>query len=214
MAGQLAHRPNVRQKTQWGRVVQFPAGTQIFGAVRPSRQIYLLNSGRVQLLSGPRAVVELLSRGSFFGEKCFLGGRQSDQIATTLSPVIATAYRRTELLHRLQQDLRFARRLLKNLALRMDWYEQAIREFVTERGERRLALLLFRFAPTRPATGWVRLPLRATNVEVARMVGMTRWRVSHFLNQFRRMGWLNRVGQALWVDRDGLKEFLDAAPRD
>jgi len=214
MAGRVAHHPNVSQKTRWGRVVQFPAGTHIIDAVCPSRKIYLLNSGQVQLMSGPKAVVEMLSPGSFFGEKCFMAGRQCDQIATPLSPVIVTAYRRTELLHRLQQDGRFARRLLKNLAVRMDSYEQAIRAFVTERGERRLALLLFRFAPTRPATDWVRLPLRGTNIEVARMVGITRWRASHFLNQFRRMGWLNRVGQELWIHREGLKEFLDATARD
>jgi CRP-like cAMP-binding protein len=159
-------------------------------------------------MNGPKAIVELVSPGHFFGEKSFLNPRRCDQFATTLSPVLATAYRRSELLDCVRRDLRFAGRLLKNLALRMDRYEQTIRDFVTEPCEFRLALLLSRFTPTRPPTGWVRLPIRATNMCLARMVGMTRWRVSHFLNEFLRMGWLSRREHELWINREGLKNFL------
>jgi CRP-like cAMP-binding protein len=211
MAGPLVHHRDLHRKKAGGTLVQFPAGTQVFGPGRPARRVYFLNSGCVELTNGPRATVELVSPGHFFGEKCLLIRRQCDQIATTLSPVLATAYRRSELFDCLRRDLRFAGRLLRNLALRMDRYEQAIRDFVTERCELRLALLLFRFAPTRPPTGWVRLPIRATNIGLARMVGMTRWRVSHFLNEFQRMGWLSRREHELWINRGGLKNFLQAA---
>ncbi len=210
MADSRSRRRKPRQKRQRGNTVRFPAGTKLIYPGHPSSRIYVLNSGQVRLLSSPKAIVELLTPGYFFGEKCFLAPRRRDQIAVTLSAGTATTYRRSELLSCLQRDRRFAGRLLKNLALRMDRYEQTIRDFVTERGERRLALLLSRFAPARPPSGWVRLPLRATNVELAAMVGMTKWRVSHFLNQFQRMGWLNRRRQELRIDREGLERFLAA----
>ena len=208
MSRLLRQRHRVSHHKPRGVSVHFPAGTKVFDSEHPSRGIYLLNSGRVRLSSGPKAIVDELTPGSFFGEKCFLTPRRSDAAATTLSPVVATVYRRSELLQRLQRDPLFARRLQKNLALRMDRCEQAIRDFVTEPAERRLARLLSRFTPARPASGWVRLPLRATNVELAQMVGTTRSRVSHFLNHFQRLGWLSRRAEGLWVHREGLNQFL------
>jgi CRP-like cAMP-binding protein len=165
----------------------------------------------VQLRNGPETIVDQLAPGDFFGEKSFLAPNPSDQIATALKRVVATAYRKREVLHRLRTDPRFAAQFLKNLAFRLDRYENAIRDFVTEPAERRLARLLFRFMPARPASGWVRLPLRATNVELARMVGMTRWRVSHFLNYFQRLGWLSRRQQELLVYREGMTGFLESS---
>lgn len=191
-----------------GGIVHFPAKARIFDAEHPSRRVYLLNSGQVRLWSGEEAIVEQLAPGAFFGEKCFLSPGRYEQIAITLSPVVASTYRRAELLHCVQQDRRFAVRLLKNLALRMDRYEQAIRDFVTEQAEYRLARLLSRFTPSRPASGWIRLPLRATNLELAQMVGTTPWRVSHFLNHFQRLGWLSRRQEGLWIDPEALNKFL------
>jgi CRP/FNR family transcriptional regulator, cyclic AMP receptor protein len=187
----------------------FPAGSRIFGPEHPTHRIYQLNSGHVQLRNGPVAIIEQLSPGNFFGEKCFLAPGRSAQVATALSPVGVTAFRRSDLLHCLRTDPRFAGRLLKNLAFRPDRYENAMRDFVTEPAERRLAHLLFRFMPARPVSGWIRLPLRATNIELARMVGTTRWRVSHFLNHFQRRGWLARDHKELLIHREGLKTHLD-----
>jgi CRP-like cAMP-binding protein len=206
-------RRRVRQKRQRGTPQYFSSGTTIFSPDHPPRRTYQLNSGRVQLWNGPEAIVDQLTPGDFFGEKCFLTPRRSDQVATALSQVEATAYSRSELLHYLRRDPRFARRLLKNLSLRLDRYENSIRDFITEPAERRLARLLLRFMPARPASGWILLPLRATNVELARMAGMTRWHVSHFLSHFQRLGWLSRRQQHLSIYREGLEEFLRSATR-
>jgi len=99
--------------------------------------------------------------------------------------------------------------VLKNLALRLERYEETIRDLVTEPTERRLALALARLAPSRPSTGWVRLLWNPTNPELARIVGTTRWRVSHFLNHFQRLRWVRRQ-EGLWVQREGLQGFLQS----
>ena len=209
----IRHR-SVPQNRQGGIACHFPAGSRIFGPDHPTNRIYELNSGHVQLRNGPETIVDQLSPGYFFGEKCFLAPCRSDQVATALSPVVATAYRKSDLLHCLRRDPRFAGRLLKNLTFRLDRYENAIRDFVNESAERRLARLLLRFMPARPGSGWIRLPLRATNIGLARMVGMSRWRVSHFLNHFQRLGWLNRRRHELLIYREGLMEFLVLSTRD
>jgi CRP-like cAMP-binding protein len=121
-------------------------------------------------------------------------------------------FRGQELLDSMQRDRRFALRLLKNLALRLDRYEQAIGDFVTQKTESRLARLLSRLAPAKPASGWVPLKFSPTNPELARTIGTTRWQISHSMRHFQQLGWLQRR-PSLWVRREGLNEFLQSAGR-
>lgn len=188
----------------------FPEGITLFDGDRPARQLYLLRSGHVVLTNSRGAIVDYLAPGSFFGEKCLLRSGHPDQIATSLSPVSVHVFSKPELFHRLQQDRRFALRLLKALALRLDRYEQALGDFVTERIERRLARLLLRLAPAKPRSGWVCLECSPTNPELARTIGTTRWQVSHYMRRFRQSGWLERR-PGLWVQRDSLKAFLETS---
>ena len=189
----------------------FPAGIRLFDTDRSSRGVYLLRSGRIHLTNSRGAIVDYLTPGSFFGEKCLLGRRQQGQMATSRTPVKVSVFRKRELLDRMQRDRRFALRLLKNLAFRLDRYEQALGDFVTEKTETRLARLLSRLAPTSPATGWVQLEFSPTNPELARTIGTTRWQISHYMRRFQQLGWLQRR-PALWVHREGLNEFLEEAP--
>ncbi len=192
--------------------VDFPAGIALFDSGHPPRYIYLLRSGRIFLVNSRGAIVDYLAPGNFFGEKCVLGSRYHDQIATSRSPVQVQALRKSELLDLIQHDRRFALRLLKSLALRLDRCEQSLADFVLERIERRLARLLARLAPAKPRSGWVRLQFSPSNSELARTIGTTRWQVSHYMRRFQRLGWLQRRPN-LWVSREGLNEFLESSGR-
>ena len=185
----------------------FPAHTKLFDLERPPRRVYLLRSGRVLLACGRRTIVDYLSPGNFFGEQCLLGPGYQHQIATCLSPVQVSTYRKSDLLDLLRKDRRFALRVLKNLALRLNRYKKNRRDFVAERAERRLALLLFRFVPSRANSGWVRLEFSPTNTEIAKTIGSTRWQVAHFMRHFQQLGWLERRPD-LWVHCETLGAFL------
>jgi hypothetical protein len=111
-----------------------------------------------------------------------------------------------------QRDRGFAATLIKNLARRLGRYEQRIQDAVVEQAERRLALLLWRFLPARPASGWVRLRFSPSNSELARSIGSTRWRIAHFMGHFQQLGWLERRPE-LWALREGLDKFLESAAK-
>ena len=143
--------------------IDFPAGITLFDSDRPPHRIYLLRSGRIYLANSRGAIVDYLVPGSFFGEKCWLSSRYRDQIATSRSQIQAQAFRKSELLDLIQHDRRFALRLLKSLALRLDRCEQSLTDFVVERIEGRLARLLARLAPAKPRSGWVRLQFSPSN---------------------------------------------------
>ena len=187
----------------------FPAGANLFDSQHHSRKIYWLLSGWLQLSSDHNAIFGHLTRGDLFGEKLLLRSRRVDRVAKALSPVDVIAFRKAQFLRRLRRDGRFAQQVLKSLAVRLESYEETIGDLVTEPTERRLALALARLAPTRPATGWVRLPWNPTNPELAKIVGTTRWSISHFLNRFHRLGWVRRQ-DGLWLRREGLQAFLQS----
>ncbi|MBI3693701.1 MAG: Crp/Fnr family transcriptional regulator [Acidobacteria bacterium] len=187
--------------------LRLPSGAKLFDPDHPSQGLYWLRSGRVRLSTDGEAILDYLRPGDFFGEEFLLPREQRHRTAVARSPVQVTGFSKPQLLTRLRTDRRFALRLLRNLASRAGRYERAIRDFVTDPAEVRLARLLLRLAPARPASGWVRLPFPLTNPELAQMIGTTRWRVSHFLHHFCELGWL-RLEKGIRLNREGLAGFL------
>jgi len=210
--------PDLKQRRKGPRanqgegLLEFPAGAKLFDADHPCQHVYLLRTGQVQLQGDRGAIIDYLEGGDFFGEKSLLGPLQSGLTAKSLSPVEVAAFGKSQLLRRVRQDWRFAARLLSNLAERLDRSEQVFQDAVLERAERRLALLLRRFLPAGPVSGWVRLRFSPSNSELARTIGSTRWRIAHFMSHFQRLGWLERRPD-LWVRCEGLKEFLISTAR-
>jgi CRP/FNR family transcriptional regulator, cyclic AMP receptor protein len=201
-----------RKKSVSGPVAHdFPAKTKLFELERGSRHVYLLRSGRVRLARGREAILDYLMPSNFFGEQCLLGTKYQNQTATCLTPVQVTRYRKSQLLDLLQTDRRFLLQLLKNLSLRLNRYEETIRDSVAERAERRLARLLLRFVPVHTNAGWVRLEFSPTNSDLAKTIGTTRWRIAHFMHEFQRLGWLDRRPE-LWVRVEGLRDYLGSTP--
>ena len=196
-----------RSRASAGKPVSFPKGASLFDHEKAPAHIYLLRAGEVRLSSRNEAIFDHLTAGCFLGEKCLLPAGSGEITAIALSQVEALAFRRSELLAEFKRDPDFALRLLRDLAGRLGRYEETIRDLVTAQAEVRLARLLLRSASRRPHAGWVRLPINFTNLELARMVGTTRWRVSFLLNRFQRLGWLRRE-DGIWIRRDGARTYL------
>lgn len=205
LPGKAARR--ARKKLPRGSVQQFPARAVLFDATHPGATIFLLRSGWVQLLSGENAILDCLGPGAVFGERSFLGRAANNLSARALTSVRVTAFDRSQLLDRLQIDRRFALRLLKAFATRTHRYEQAIADFIADPAEIRLARLLARALPPRPASGWVRLPYELSHRALAKTIGTSRWRIALFMRRFRESGWLRR-DDGLWIDRSALGRFL------
>jgi len=209
MPGSLKPGPKRRGSGTKEAIFDFPARATIFDARHPSRWLYQLRSGRVQVSCGREVILDYLRTGDFFGEECFLPLRLRRQSAKSVTPASIGAFQVSHVLDRLRRDSRFARRLLRSLAGRLEWRTQTIRDFVREPAERRLAALLYRLTPGRTGVGWVRLHFSPSNSEMARTIGTTRARISYFIGRFQRLGWLQRQPE-LRIRRDGLREFLES----
>lgn len=205
--------PNMRYSRQVAREgssaieeLAVPQGTELFGADQAPRGLYLLRSGHVRLLGVDQVILDNLNPGSVFGEKALLGHPVlKRQTAVAVSGAKITLFKKAGLKLQLQNDPYLATRTMKALGLRLDGYEQVIRDFVRERAERRLAYLLLRIAPRRH--GWVKIPFPLTNPDLSNMVGTSRWRISNLLNQFQKLGLLRRQPD-LWINREALRKYL------
>jgi CRP-like cAMP-binding protein len=206
------HRRQGSKPKKRGRFVELPAGATLFDGQRPCRWVYQLHSGQVRLEADHNAILDYLSNGDFFGENSLLSPPAGSLTAKTLSPVQLSRFGKSELWDCVHRDQQFAAELIKSLARRLDRHEKTIQNVIVEGAERRLALLLRRFLPGRPPTGWVRLRFSPSNAELARSIGSTRWRIAHFMGNFQRLGWLERRPE-LWVFRESLGQFLESGSR-
>jgi CRP-like cAMP-binding protein len=127
-------------------------------------------------------------------------------MARAVTPLEYRVYRRRELLDLLARDRRFALEVVAELAKRLERYQQAIAQLARGRLECRLVYALMLLVPRPAARGWVRLVYSPTNLELARMIGATRWRVSRHMAQFQRLGWLRR-DRGLWVNVERFNEL-------
>ncbi len=201
-----------RKKVSSGSVQEFPPRALLFDAAHPAPKVFLVRSGWVQLLTRDDAIVDCLGPGAVFGERSFLGRPANNLSARALTAVRVTAFEKSQLLDRLQRDRRFALRLLRAFATRTHRYEQVIADFIADPAEIRLARLLARALPSRPASGWVRLPYQLSHRALAKTIGTSRWRIALFMRRFRESGWLRRE-DGLWIERSGLRRFLNQRRR-
>lgn len=183
-----------------------PQGTELFGADQAPRGLYLLRSGHVRLLGLDEVILDNLNPGSVFGEKALMGHPVlKRQTALAVSAAKITLFKKAGLKQHMRDDSYFATRTIRALGLRLDSYEQVIRDLVKEGAGRRLAYLLLRLAPSRH--GWVKIPFPLTNPDLSNMVGTSRWRISNLLNQFQKRGLLRRQPD-LWIQREALRKYL------
>src|SRR5690242_14487793 len=189
------------------RVTVFPARSTLLRHELPPDCVYLLVSGCVKLTHGSKTVLDYLRPGDFFGEKSLAPGLKEHLAATTLSPVEVVIVRKSRLARLLRSDARFTRQLVMSLVSRMDRYERVIESLITDNAERRLARLLLDLAYTEADSDWIQLKCSPSNLDLAKSVGTTRWRIAHFMRKFQNQGWLERRPE-LWIRVHAAREFL------
>jgi len=175
--------------------------------------MFHIQNGSVKLVvaspRGKQAVTAILGPGDVFGEGCL--GNRSLRISTASaiqSSTIARVSKRV-LVRLIQQEPAFAKLFISYLLSRMVRVEEDFVDRLFNFSEKRLArtlLLLTRFG--KESGDGTSFP-KINQEQLAQMVGTTRSRVSHFMNTFRNLGFVDYNGNGpLTVHRDLLSEVL------
>jgi CRP/FNR family cyclic AMP-dependent transcriptional regulator len=193
--------PNLRLATTGrGRTkLEYRSGRVIFSQADAADSIFYIVRGKVKIFvtskQGREAVVALLGEGDFFGEGCLIA--QPLRLASAASMTDATVMRiqKAEMMRLLHAEPGFAKAFTVHLLTRNSHFEADLVDQLFNSSEKRLArtlLLLANFGKEgRPEP----ITAKISQGTLAEMIGTTRPRVSHFMNKFRKLGFIDYNGE-------------------
>jgi CRP/FNR family transcriptional regulator, cyclic AMP receptor protein len=170
----------------------------VFTQGDPADAVFFIRSGKVKLTvvstRGREAVVGVLERGSFFGEGCLAGQPLRMSTASAMQASNVVRVDKSTMVRVLHQEPEFAELFTAYLLSRNVRIEEDLVDQLFNSSEKRLARILLLLAhfgkEPRPE---IVLP-KVSQETLAAMVGTTRSRVSHFMNRFRKMGFIHYNG--------------------
>ena len=179
------------------------SGRRIFRQGDPADSLFYLRSGKVKLAvtstEGKEAIVAILGSGEFFGEGCLAG--QPLRMATAIALTDCTLDRidKSLMARMLHEKHDLSELFVTHLLSRNIRYEEDLVDQLFNSSEKRLALILLLLAHFGKESRSETVLPNISQESLAQMVGTTRSRVSHFMNKFRKLGFVDYDTDALTV---------------
>jgi CRP/FNR family transcriptional regulator, cyclic AMP receptor protein len=180
------------------RTVEYRPKTTIYAQGDSANAILYIQKGGVKLSvvssTGKEAVVGVLGPGDFFGEGCLAGQPVRMGTATAIVPTTVLSIDKKKMLRLLHEqhtmsDVFISYILARNIRIEEDLVDQLFNS--SEKRLARTLLLLARYGkPDKPQ----RVLPKLSQEVLAEMVGTTRSRVNHFMNKFRKLGFIEYNG--------------------
>lgn len=203
----LAHLP-------CSNIVEYRKGQLIYNQDQPSTNIFLVIDGKVKVSrlasDGHQVVVDIYQPDEFFGESAFLNLPHRAEQASALEDTRLMTWSATEIEDIIMKRPRLAVALLQILTQRTIDFTRRIEGFSVDNISRRLARSLLRFSErlgTPEDDGSVRM-VPFTHELLSQYVGTSREIVTHYMNQFRRQGYLRYSRKGITLYRDALRGWL------
>ena len=159
---------------------------------------------------GHQVVVDIYQPDEFFGESAFLNLPHRSEQATALENTKLMTWTTAEIEDIVMKRPRLAVALLQILVQRTIDFTHRIESFSVDNIARRLARSLIRFSErlgARRRTASVRM-VPFTHELLSQYVGTSREIVTHYMNQFRRQGYLRYSRKGIILYRDAFREWL------
>ena len=184
-------------------VLEYGANRTIYMQGDPADSVWYVQQGKVKHAvtsqQGKEAIVAILGAGEFFGEGCLAGRPLRMATASTLTDCTLYKVEKLLMMRMLHEQHGISELFVTHLLTRNMQYHEDLVDQLFNSSEKRLArilLLLTHFG--KEAKAETILP--GINQEhLAQMVGTTRSRVSHFMNKFRKLGFIKYSSGALTV---------------
>jgi CRP-like cAMP-binding protein len=180
-------------------ISKYQKGQIIFSQGDVGDAVFYLQKGKIKLTvvseRGKEAVVGLLGQGHFFGEGCLNGHPLRVTTAIAIEACLVTRIAKAAMIATMHDEPQFSELFMADLLSRNSRIEEDLIDQLFNSSEKRLAralLLLANFgkedAPE-PIVG------KFSQEVLAEMIGTTRSRVSHFMNKFRKLGYIKYNGK-------------------
>jgi len=188
--------------------VEYSANCEIFQQGQPADSLLYLRRGKVKLTviskHGKEAIVAILGAGEFFGEGCLAGQQLRMATATAMTACTLDKLGKllmTRILHERHEisELFVAHLLSRNLR-----YEADLVDRFFDSSEKRLARILLLLSHFGQESRAEPIAPRVSQANLAQMIGTTRSRVSHFMNKFRKLSFIDYGDNGGLIVQSGL----------
>lgn len=203
----LAHLP-------CSSILEYRRGQMIYDQQQPCTAIYLVIDGKVKVSrlaeDGHQVVVDIYHPDEFFGESAFLNLPNRPEQATALESTRLMTWTASEIEDIIVKRPRLAVALLQILVQRTIDFTHRIESLSVDNIARRLARSLIRFSErlgVAEEDGAVRMT-PFTHELLSQYVGTSREIVTHYMNQFRRQGYLRYSRKGIVLYRDAFEDWL------
>jgi CRP-like cAMP-binding protein len=203
----LAHLP-------CSTILAFKKGQIVYDQDQPSNNLYLVIAGKVKVSrlaeDGRQVVVDLYQPDEFFGESAFLSLSRRSEIAVALENVKVMTWTTADIEDILMRRPKLAIALMQLLVQRSMDFGQRIESFSVDNIARRLARTLIRFSErlgSMTEDGSVQM-IPFTHELLSQYVGTSREIVTHYMNHFRRQGYLRYSRKGIMLYRDAMRDWL------
>jgi CRP/FNR family transcriptional regulator, cyclic AMP receptor protein len=194
---------------------EYVKGQVIFAEGNAADAMFRIEQGNVKLAIATsrsrKATIAILRPGDCFGEGCLVRDSLRTFSATSIDQSKIGRIGSGAMKRRLHQDPGFAKLFISYLLLRVGRVEDDLVDQLMNSSERRLARLLLQLSDFGGIAGRSASVANIDQGTLAQVVGTTRSRVSHFMNQFRKKGFIDYNGR-LRINKS-LVSFLLADPQ-
>jgi CRP/FNR family transcriptional regulator, cyclic AMP receptor protein len=203
----LAHLP-------CSSIAEYRKGQIVYNQDQPSTSLYLVIAGKIKVSrladDGHQVVVDIYQPDEFFGESAFLNLPHRSEQATALEDTRLMEWTAAEIEDIVVKRPRLGVAMLQILVQRTLDLTRRIESFSADNIARRLARSLIRFSDrlgTREQDGSVRMTA-FTHELLSQYVGTSREIVTHYMNQFRRQGYLQYSRRGIVLYKDAFEQWL------
>jgi CRP-like cAMP-binding protein len=160
--------------------------------------VFYIKKGSVKVCvvsnEGKEAVVAILGTDEFLGEGCLIG--QPKRLATAMAMTECSTMRveKAEMIQVLHDEPAFSEMFLTHVLTRSARVEEDLVDQLFNSTEKRLARVLLLMANFGKEGRPEPVKAKVSQETLAEMIGTTRSRVSHFMNKFRDLGFIDYNG--------------------
>jgi CRP-like cAMP-binding protein len=160
--------------------------------------VFYIRKGAVKVCvtskEGKEAVVAILGVDEFLGEGCLIGQPKRLATAMAMTECVTMRLEKAEMLRVLQDEPAFSQMFLSHVLARNARIEEDLVDQLFNSTEKRLARVLLLMANFGKEGRPEPVNAKVSQETLAEMIGTTRSRVSHFMNKFRDMGFIEYNG--------------------
>jgi CRP/FNR family transcriptional regulator, cyclic AMP receptor protein len=164
----------------------------------PADAVFYIREGRIKISvvsgQGKEAVVAFLKAGDFIGEGCLTGRPRRISTGTALEDSVITRVDKAAMVRMLRDEPHFSERFMAHLLARTVRAEEDLVDQLFNSSEKRLARALLLLANFGKEGKPQPVIAKVSQETFADMIGTTRSRVSHFMNKFRELGYIDYNG--------------------